>query len=209
MIKTIFFDIGGVLINIYPEKCLEYWADCSDIPLQVIKKAFPQEAHTLYETGELSEDSFFLAFQNALSQSYSLTESDFWYGWQQLLGEETPVVQVLKHLSIQYNIWLLSNTNPQHMRTGRKRQFSFLDFVDGNIYSFDAGARKPNASIFEYALKCSGARADKSIFIDDLIKNVKVARTLGFNAIHYESVNQLIKELNKKGIAVSEMEVSL
>ena len=208
MIKTIFFDIGGVLINIYPEKCLEYWADCSDIPLQAINKAFSQEAHTLYETGKLSEHSFFLAFQNALPQSQSITESDFWYGWQQILGEETPVVQVLKHLSDQYNIWLLSNTNPEHIRTVLKRQVSYLDFVDGNIYSFDAGASKPNASIFEFALKHSFANAFESVFIDDLIENVKAAKTLGFNAIHYENVNQLIKELDKKGIKVSEMEVS-
>jgi hypothetical protein len=40
-------------------------------------------------------------------------------------------------------------------------------------------------------------------------ENVKAARILGFNAIHYENVNQLIKELNKKSIAVSEMEVSV
>ena len=209
MINTIFFDIGGVLINIHPEKCLEYWANCTDIPLQVIKKVFPEKAHTLYETGQLSEHAFFLAFQNALPQPYYLTESDFWYGWQQLLGKETPVVQGLKHLSGQYNIWLLSNTNPQHIRTERKRQVSFLDFVDGKIYSFDAGARKPNFSIFEFALEYSGARASESVFIDDLIENVKAARILGFNAIHYENVNQLIKELNKKSIAVSEMEVSV
>jgi hypothetical protein len=42
-----------------------------------------------------------------------------------------------------------------------------------------------------------------------LIENVKAARILGFNAIHYENVNQLIKELNKKSITVSEMEVSV
>ena len=47
MIKDIFFDIGDVLINIYPKDCIQYWADSTDL-----KK---EELHYLgIETSELN-----------------------------------------------------------------------------------------------------------------------------------------------------------
>ena len=31
MIKDIFFDIGNVLVDIYPEQCIQYWTDSTDL----------------------------------------------------------------------------------------------------------------------------------------------------------------------------------
>ena len=51
MIKTIFFDIGGVLIDIHPEKTYQYISDCVDLSPDIIEKKFPWEAHNEYEKG--------------------------------------------------------------------------------------------------------------------------------------------------------------
>jgi putative hydrolase of the HAD superfamily len=205
MIKTIFFDIGNVLIHIHPDRCVQYWADSTDLSLDVIKNAFPLEVHYAYERGEISEHEFFLSFRDALPQPCCLKETDFWRGWQKLLGEETPAVAILKTLSTDYNIWLLSNTNARHIRDELESQVSFLEYIDGGIYSFDAGTRKPGGAIYEYALEKSGVVATESVFIDDLIDNIKAAEKLGFKGIHYVGEDQLLKELKNLGIKIDEM----
>ena len=43
MIQHIFLDIGGVLINIHPDRCAQYWADSADLSLVEIKTAFSNE----------------------------------------------------------------------------------------------------------------------------------------------------------------------
>jgi len=60
MIKNIFFDIGNVLIHIHPDRYIQYLADSADLPVDVIKDAFPLEVHYAYERGEISGHEFFL-----------------------------------------------------------------------------------------------------------------------------------------------------
>ncbi|MBC8344795.1 MAG: HAD family phosphatase [Candidatus Marinimicrobia bacterium] len=209
MIKTIFFDIGNVLIHIHPDRYIQYLADSTDLPIDVIKDAFPLEVHYAYERGEISGHEFFLSFREALPQPCCLKESDFWRGWQKLLGKETAVVPLLQTLSANYDIWLLSNTNPQHIRDELESQVSFLDYIDGGIYSFDAGSRKPDSAIYEYALEKSGAKANESVFIDDLKDNINAAEKQGFIGIHYVGEDQLLEDLNNLGIEIEKMVASV
>ena len=51
MITTIFFDIGGVLLNIHPERTFQYLSDCIDTEPDDIKNNFPWDAHNDYEKG--------------------------------------------------------------------------------------------------------------------------------------------------------------
>ena len=205
MIKNIFFDIGNVLIHIHPDRYIQYLADSTDLPIDIIKDAFPLEVHYAYERGEISGHEFFLSFRDGLPQPCCLKESDFWRGWQKLLGKETEVVSFLKSLSENYTIWLLSNTNPRHIKDELESQVSFLEYIDGGIYSFDAGSRKPDSAIYEYALEKSGAKANESVFIDDLIDNIKAAEKQGFLGIHYVGEDQLLEDLNNLGIEIDKM----
>ncbi len=205
MIKNIFFDIGNVLIHIHPDRYIQYLADSADLPIDVIKDAFPLEVHYAYERGEISGHEFFLSVRDGLPQPCCLKESDFWRGWQKLLGKETEVVSFLQLLSEKYTIWLLSNTNPRHIKDELESQVSFLEYIDGGIYSFDAGSRKPDSAIYEYALEKSGAKANESVFIDDLLDNIIAAENLGIKGIHYVDDEKLINDLKKFGIQVEEM----
>ena len=50
-ITTIVFDIGGVLLDIHPEKTYQYISDSTDIEIDVVKNRFPWDAHDEYEKG--------------------------------------------------------------------------------------------------------------------------------------------------------------
>jgi|TARA_B110000914_G_scaffold218825_1_gene226620 FMN phosphatase YigB (HAD superfamily) len=200
MIKDIFFDIGNVLIDIHPEDCIQYWADSADLTKGEIIKAFSNDLHNAYEIGKITNNDFFYSFKNALPQPCCLKKSDFWRGWNKLLGKEKHTVEILKLLSLDYNIWLLSNTNPKHINNNLKLSSTFFEFVKGAIYSFEVGVRKPDPTIFENALKLSGSGSSKTLFIDDLIENIQIAKKLGWKAIHYENDNLLQDQLTFLGI---------
>ncbi len=63
-----------------------------------------------------------MAVKEALPQPCCLKESDFWKGWKLLLGEEKKTLSILKKLKSNYNIWLLSNTNPKHIQDEKRRR---------------------------------------------------------------------------------------
>ena len=204
MIKTIFFDIGGVLIDIHPEKTYQYISDCVDLSPDIIEKKFPWEAHNEYEKGYISDRDWFMAVKEALPQPCCLKESDFWKGWKLLLGEEKKTLSILQKLKSNYNIWLLSNTNSKHIQDEIEINYFFPNLINGAIYSFEVGHRKPGEDIYKVALETAKVFApEESLFIDDLYENIQAARNLGMNAIHFKSIEKLKVELNNVELKLS------
>lgn len=194
MIKTIFFDIGGVLLNIHPERTIKQLSAVTKLTEQEIKDAFPEGAHHKYERGEISDSEFFKAVNSELPISNNLTENQFWNAWGLLVGSETVVMDIMNSLSEKYPVWLLSNTNSYHIL--EEKRFKLFDKITGGIYSFEVGSRKPEEDIYFKALEIAGTTAEKSLFIDDLIENVEMARSLNMNAIHFKSIRDLQKQLS-------------
>jgi len=195
VIKHIFFDIGGVLLEIDHVRSLQYWSDCTDLSIDVIKDHFPYEVHEQYEIGEITDNEFFQAVKDGLPQPNCLKEDDFWRGWNKLIVAETETVKLLPLLKQSYNVYLLSNTNPRHIKHEVDKRFSFQKNVDRAFYSFDLGCRKPDEEIYLKALKLAGAKPEDSLFIDDVMINIDTARSLGIKTIHYKDPQNLYDEL--------------
>ena len=144
-----------------------------------------------------------MAVKESLPQPCCLKESDFWRGWQLLLGKEKQTLNILERLRSDFSVWLLSNTNPKHIQDEIDNKYSFPNLVDGSIYSFEVGCRKPSHVIYEIALKKANVgNPEESLFIDDLIENIQAAKDLGINAIHFESIEKLKIEMNDIGINI-------
>ena len=201
-INTIFFDIGGVLIDINFKRTAQFLADCTDLTVEEIESSFPIKDHDNYEKGILSDQDFFLAVKESLPQPCCLKESDFWKAWRLLLGEETEVVKILKKLKKNYSIWLLSNTNPKHINDEIEKNYSFPKLVDGAIYSFNIGHRKPENEIYIKAAQMAKSDPKECLFIDDLYENVESANNIGFSSIHFKSFKDLLFKLDKKSIVL-------
>ena len=195
VIKHIFFDIGGVLLEIDHVRSLQYWSDCTDLSIDVIKDHFPYEVHEQYEIGEITDNEFFQAVKDGFAQPNCLKEDDFWQGWNKLIVAETETVKLLPLLKQSYNVYLLSNTNPRHIKHEVDKRFSFQKNVDRAFYSFDLGCRKPDEEIYLKALKLAGAKPEDSLFIDDVMINIDTARSLGIKTIHYKDPQNLYDEL--------------
>jgi HAD superfamily hydrolase (TIGR01509 family) len=202
MIKSIFFDIGGVLIDVHPERTAQHISSKAQIPYADVLESFPHAEHHKYEKGQISSDDFYNAVINSLPSNSKLQESDFWDGWLMMVGAETDTSDILKKLKKSYPVWIVSNTNQHHIQYEAKR-FTFVQDVNGTIYSFDVNSRKPEPEIYHKALEIASALPNESLFIDDQIENIVQARSIGFHGIHYTSYEALIVDLRKLGVSVA------
>lgn len=203
MINTVFFDIGGVLIDIHPNKTYEHISKCTGVNKKIIQEAFPHDVHNQYEKGLISNNDWFLNYKKSLKELSVLNEFDFWTAWKLLLGKEKKTIELIKLLKPYYSIWLLSNTNPQHIEDEIKKKYIFPTLSDGEIYSFEVGERKPKSTIYKIAIEKASTTPEKSIFIDDLIENVQGAMDFGINSFQYSSYSKLkldLKKLNLRGL---------
>ena len=199
-IKVIFFDIGGVLLRIHPEKMVKKISSITDVAFDVVKNSFPEEAHDAYERGQMTDYDWYQSCKNSLPTKNGLTENQFWSAWSMVLGNETEVVDILIKLKKFYKIWLLSNTNSRHIKNDIQGNHVFPNLVDGAIYSSDVGYRKPEKKIYQLACEHAKVDPESCVFIDDLKDNITGANQVGLNGVHYKNTLELKEELKTLNI---------
>ena len=199
-IKVIFFDIGGVLLRIHPEKMIKKISSITDIPFDIVKNSFPEEAHDAYERGQMPDYDWYQSCKNSLPAKNGLTENKFWVAWSMLLGNETDAVDILIKLKKSYKIWLLSNTNSRHIKNDVQGNYVFPNLVDGAIYSYDVGYRKPEKKIYQLACEHAKVDPESCVFIDDLKDNITGANQVGLHGVHFKNTLKLKEELKALNI---------
>jgi putative hydrolase of the HAD superfamily len=75
-----------------------------------------------------------------------------------------------------------------------------LDRFDAVVGSAELGACKPDAAAFAAAVERAGVPAARCLMIDDLAENVEGARAVGMQAVRFESVEELTRELEDAGV---------
>lgn len=103
--------------------------------------------------------------------------------------------ELIKKLKYQgYRLGIISNVSENLSHYLPKEYLKLFDTI---TLSFEAGFIKPQPEIFELHLEKTKLEAKQSIFIDDREINCDGARHAGMQAILYESVAKLKKELQK------------
>jgi HAD superfamily hydrolase (TIGR01509 family) len=113
-----------------------------------------------------------------------------------MVGERTRVADVMDRFTNDYSVWLLSNTNPYHII--KEKRTEIFNKINGAIYSYDVGYRKPEIEIYKTALNKTDTKSENALFIDDLEENILAARSINIDAIHYVSYNNLIENLKER-----------
>jgi putative hydrolase of the HAD superfamily len=68
------------------------------------------------------------------------------------------------------------------------------------VYSCRVGSSKPSPAIYHHALREVAALPGETMFIDDLQENVLAAASLGINAFHFTSADDLLSEFSRMGL---------
>ncbi len=103
-----------------------------------------------------------------------------------------PWIEELK--SRGYQVLYLSNYSEHTMRVN-PGALSFLDHMDGGVFSCYEKLIKPDPALFRVILERYELVPGGCVFIDDNEANVETARKLGFNAIFFKSYADAISEL--------------
>lgn len=187
--RHILFDLGGVILNIHIQATLERFLHMG-FPAELLNypENFQTDLFYRYETGKLTTE----AFRNAIREETGVefTNEAFDEAWLAMIGIVPPQrIQLLKRLSEEYNLYMLSNTSTLHVaffeeRFKEQAGFSLDAVFKKCYYSFDIGAHKPDEAAFQHVLDDAGINAEETLFLDDNIQNVKAATQLGFHAIH-------------------------
>ncbi|MDA7906078.1 HAD family phosphatase [Mariniblastus sp.] len=199
-IEYLYFDLGNVILSFDHAIAATRIADVIDAsPAEVTEWIFESGLQQAFESGEINREAFcnrFSELSNSnVGQEFLLeTISDIFSLNRSLI----PLISQLR--AVNFPIGILSNTCIAHWEFALAR-FPVLDQLFSNfILSYEIGAMKPAALIYERALDVAAVEPTRCFFVDDRIENVEGARANGWEAVVYQSVDQLAMELRCRGV---------
>lgn len=201
----VLFDLGGVVIDLSPDQTLEayqahYLGDDELGWGQLHALIHP------YETGNLSCEEYRAAIRELLRNS-SLLDGQLDDMWNAMLGSiAAPRTELIAALKNQFQLAVLSNTNPVHIAEFSDRfratsGVSFSDAFERIFLSHEVGLRKPGRAIFETVLKELEVEAESVLYLDDSIENLESAAQLGFSTWLIQHPDDWLKPLSQSLLA--------
>jgi epoxide hydrolase-like predicted phosphatase len=193
-IKTVIFDLGGVLFDIdykYTQQAFQQLGATTDFNT-VYSQQKQAGIFDEFEKGNISPAQFRDGLRKWLPSN--VTDKQIDQAWNALLiGFPHDKIELLYSLKSKYGLYLLSNTNDIHLPV-------VLDMIDNThtagqlgklfikeYYSCRMGLRKPEKMIYERVIVENKLDPSTTLFVDDLIQNIKGAEALGIQTLHCHS----------------------
>ncbi|HNU60519.1 MAG TPA: HAD-IA family hydrolase, partial [Aquaticitalea sp.] len=126
-----------------------------------------------------------------------------YYGrWEEMLGgaiqDSVAILKALIDLK-KYKVVALTNWSHETFPVALQR-FDFLHWFEGIVVSGEEKTRKPFKDIYELTLNRFGINAENAMFIDDNLRNIQAAGSLGIQTVHFTSPQNLKATLVDMGI---------
>ena len=192
--KLIVFDLGGVLIDWNPRYLYRQMIlDEAAMEKFLTEVCTPDWNAQQDGTRTFAEGIALLVEQHP--EQRALIEAYFTRWPEMVSGAVEGTVHILREvIAARHRVCALSNWSRETYPHAEKR-FDFLHWFEFIALSGRLGFMKPDRQIFDYVTEKSGIAAAQCLFIDDAIGNVKAARDLGWQAIHFTSPEALRTEL--------------
>jgi len=187
-VKNIILDLGGVLVDINPQKTFSTLKRIlSPENSESIRwDEIPDIVHAI-ETGRWKKHEFIDHFRKVCKPD--VIEEEIIDAWCAMILEfPHERVELVKSLSENYQLYLLSNTNVFHIKYFEKEfknryHFSLHKLFIKVYYSSEIGYRKPDPESFLHVLKDAKIKAEETILIDDLLDNCLAAEAIGIRSV--------------------------
>lgn len=197
MFKLILFDLGGVVFTNGTKKFVADMGARYNLPLAEITDVIDGDLGTKYREGEITRNEFWQQLLSRLNLKQNADELEAeWIGDYALIVGTKDIILRLKD---KYKVMYLSD-NVKERADKLNKQFGFMDWFSGGIFSHEVGVRKPDPKIYQYALDKAGCKPEETIFIDDKAVNLEPARAMGITPLLFASPEQLETELAKLGL---------
>ncbi len=185
-IKTIIFDLGGVVLDIDPQLSINEFKKLGLKDDSLFKNnEFIDNVIRKFEKGILTPEVFRKRIREYTG--LDLTDQQIDDAWNAILYDiPAERIKVLEEVKKNYKILLFSNSNEIHydlyvrdlqLRFGYRE---FDDLFDKAYFSFDMHLSKPDVDGYEYIMYQNNLIPEETLFIDDLPANLKTAKSLGW-----------------------------
>ena len=199
-ISTLFLDIGGVLLTngwdrISRSKAAEQFRlDAEEL----------NERHhltfSIYEEGKLTLDQYLSRVVFYEPRPFSRDRFvEFMFAQS---ASFTDTIDFFKSIKKKYGLRIIAVSNEgKELNTFRIHKFGLTGLFDAFISSSFVHLRKPDADIFRMAIDVSQAEPTRSVYIDDRLLFVEIARTFGLNGLHFRNLEEAKEELREFGFS--------
>jgi len=202
VLHNVFFDIGGVLgTNGWDRFHRKEAADLFGLDLDDYTQRH-DEAVPAWEEGLMTLDQYLDRTVFVRPRSFTPDEfKQFMYGRSKVFPDS---LAVARDLAKPGTVRMCTASNEaDELSRYRIRFFGLTDIFDTFLASCWIGVRKPAAIFYERALAIAAGRPAESLFVDDREENLVAAQALGFHVIHFESADQLRRELVAAGLELN------
>ena len=201
-IKTLFLDIGGVLLtdgwdhNARKRAAMKFKLDLTEM----------EERHHLtfdtYEEGKLTPKEYL--DRVVFHQRRPFTRAQF---RKFMFAQSKPhpeMIRLVCNLKAEYGLKIAVVSNEaRELNAYRIRKFNLSEFVDFFISSCFVHVRKPDADIFRLALDIAKVPARHVVYIENTPMFVQVAEGLGIRSILHTDYNSTRAKLSKLGLTIT------
>lgn len=201
MIRTIFFDFGNVLAFFDHGRAVKEFARFTDMDsVELALTLYGSPIADDYECGKLTTGEY--VREALLNGRLTCTGDQFLSFYQDIFWPNSEVHAIIPRLRPRYRLVLASNTNEAHFVRYTRDYAAVLAHFDHIVPSHHAGARKPHAEFFSYALRFANAKPHECLFIDDLPVNIEAAERAGMRGIVYTADGSLTDRLRAAGVKI-------
>ena len=194
MIKTVIFDLGGVLVRTENRQPRQKLAEQLGMTYEELSNFFyGMDSANRATRGEITADehkSIVLQKLNLPPDSFSTFGEDFWGGD----SLDTHLVEFIKGLREEYSTALLSNAWDD-LRGYLEKVWQIDGIFDHIFISAELKLAKPDPEIYQLVINRLNQDPSELVFIDDFIENIEAAREVGLNAVHFQSREQALDNL--------------
>jgi 2-haloacid dehalogenase len=200
VIKAIIFDLGGVLIDWNPRYVYRQLFKTDEEVEWFLANITTLDWNEQQDAGYPIEKA-----TRELIEKYPEWEQHiriYYDRWKEMLADPIHgTVYLLKQIkeSGQYKLYALTNWSAE-LFPHAIENFEFLKWFDGIVVSGEEKMRKPQPEFYQLLLDRYKLNAASTLFIDDNHRNIKAAESMGLQTIHFNSSEELEKDLNRLNI---------
>ena len=182
---TIIFDLGGVILDIDPERTRKAFLKL--VSKEHVDAVFANKILVEFEKGKITHAEF----RNGIEKitSVFIDESVFNRAFTaMLIGYMPKRVERIQLLRKTHKLFLLSNTNEIHYSffsnmLEKEYSISFDDLFQQVYLSHKMGMIKPDLEIYKRVLIEQKLNPEKTLFIEDTRENAEAAKKVGIETL--------------------------
>jgi epoxide hydrolase-like predicted phosphatase len=185
MVKAVVFDWGGVLMRTVDASGRRKWERKLELPLYAVDRVVHgSRSWQQAQSGAITDAAYWadVAAQLGLDEGELAEFRRDYFGGDRLDDE---MVQFIRELRPRFKTALLSNASPG--LRGLLDSLQVTTLFDVLILSGEVGVQKPDPAIYQILLDRLGLSASETIFVDDFAQNVRAARRLGMQTLHFDA----------------------